>query len=239
MEESGMIEKLNMFGITRQESTIYLCLLKYGELTGYEVAKWTGISRSNVYSALAGLVEHGAAYLIEGSSNKYIPVPMVQFCENRIHYLKEITTFLVEHEPRRVSSQEGYVTIEGSRHVRDKVHHMLLEAKQRIYLSAQADVLQLWATELKKLVERRIKVVLITDKKPDNLPEEGIILFLSGERKDNQMRLIIDSSHVLTGEITGKDIDNCLYCAQHNFVNVFKEAMSNEIKLIQMKGTRE
>lgn len=45
MDESVIQEKFISFGLTRQEASIYLCLFKYGELTGYEVAKQTGISR--------------------------------------------------------------------------------------------------------------------------------------------------------------------------------------------------
>ena len=48
MEEALLIEKLLLFGLGRQEAAIYLCLLKNSELTGYEVAKLTGISRSIV-----------------------------------------------------------------------------------------------------------------------------------------------------------------------------------------------
>ena len=42
-------ESLMCFGLTRQESNIYLTLLSDGALTGYEAAKRTGISRSNAY----------------------------------------------------------------------------------------------------------------------------------------------------------------------------------------------
>ena len=47
MEENIVLEKLGAFGLTRQEANIYLCLYQQGELNGYEVAKLTGISRSN------------------------------------------------------------------------------------------------------------------------------------------------------------------------------------------------
>ena len=47
----------------------------------------------------------------------------------------------------------------------------------------------------------------------------------------NQLRLIIDSLYVLTGDPE----ETCLYSDRKNFVNVFKEAMRNEIKLIEMR----
>ena len=50
MEEAEFTEKLLLFGLGRQEALLYRCLLQSGELTGYEAAKLTGISRSNVYN---------------------------------------------------------------------------------------------------------------------------------------------------------------------------------------------
>ena len=57
----NLIEGLTNFNLTKQEATLYVLLLKSGQLTGYEAAKQTGISRSNTYTALAGLVEKSVA----------------------------------------------------------------------------------------------------------------------------------------------------------------------------------
>ncbi len=62
MDESKAIEYLMHFGMSRQEATVYLRLIEAGKQTGYEIARDTGISRSNVYASLAALVEKGAAY---------------------------------------------------------------------------------------------------------------------------------------------------------------------------------
>ena len=59
MRGMEIVERLMHFNLTRQEATLYLLLVKAGRLTGYEAAKQTGISRSNTYTALAGLVEKG------------------------------------------------------------------------------------------------------------------------------------------------------------------------------------
>ena len=55
MEQNQYVEYLLHFGLTRQEALIYVELLVKGKQTGYEIAKETGISRSNVYSVLAAL----------------------------------------------------------------------------------------------------------------------------------------------------------------------------------------
>ena len=145
--------------------------------------------------------------------------------------------YLAEHAPKpSTAGMEGYVTVEGYRHVMDKIYHMLSGATQRIYFSATKDFLEIWEQEIKQLLKRDIKVVLITDEAPEKLKQDGLIVYIAQECKANQVRLIVDSTHVLTGEAGPKESGNCLYCGQENFVNVFKEAMRNEILLIEMKG---
>lgn len=253
MEETALIERLVLFGISRQEATIYLCLLKNDELTGYEVAKLTGISRSNVYNSLASLVEHGAAYVLEGASTRYTAVSMNEFCENHLRYLNEVKDYLENNSPKRILTSEGYITIESYRHICDKIHHMLTDAKMRIYFSANHSFLEKWQEEIRKLVEKEIKVVLISDELPEGFSgneniQKGIIFYkayddLAGEstqeQRKRQVRLIIDSEYVLTGEVMETNGDTCLYSAQKNFVNVFKDAMRNEIELIKIKGNME
>lgn len=79
----NLIENLMSFNLTRQEVIIYIEFLTHGAMSGYEVSKETGISRSNVYSALQSLTEKGALYLVEGESTKYIPVPVKEFLTDR------------------------------------------------------------------------------------------------------------------------------------------------------------
>ncbi len=248
MDDTQCIEKLMLFGMSRQEAVIYLCLFRNGELTGYEAAKQTGISRSNVYSALAGLVEQGAAYVAGGSSSKYTAVPIEEFCDNCVRRLNQAKEVLLKNMPKPQLYGEGYITVAGPRHIQDKIFHMLRGADKRIYLSAPVQVLESLFNELSALIEKGIKVVLIADRLPEGLPEqkggqEGVI-FYQASREDmltrqDQIRLIIDSAHVLTGDIAGKSSDTCLYSDQKNFVNVFKEAMHNEIKLIEFAGQKQ
>lgn len=232
MEESALIEKLIQFGLTRQEATIYLCLVSNKELSGYEVSKITGISRSNVYSALARLVEEGAAYLLEGSTNKYISVEVDAFCSNKIRHLEEIKDKLVKDMPQLGNACEGYITISNYVHIMDRVHYMLAHAKYRIYLSMPVHFLEKCREDIQKLVEENKKVVLLIN---EPVTFDGCTVYLT-DRKDEQIRLIVDSEYVLTGDMTGNASDTCLYCGQVNFVNVFKESMKNEIKLIELTG---
>lgn len=135
MDEQLFAEYLLHFGLTRQEALIYQKLLLKGKQTGYEVAKEAGISRSNAYSSLAGLVEKGAAYLVEESAKRYIPVKLEEFCENCIRRMKAEEEWMVRNLPEGQVDEEGYITIEGGANIRDKVKNLITSAKERVYLS--------------------------------------------------------------------------------------------------------
>ncbi|MDY5870666.1 MAG: helix-turn-helix domain-containing protein [Lachnospiraceae bacterium] len=236
MEENRALNGLVLFGLTRQEANIYLCLYQNGELTGYEVAKQTGISRSNVYSALAGLTDKGAAYLAQGTSSKYVAVPIEEFCDNKIRGLNQEKEYLINNIPAMKEQEIGYITIEGYKNIWDKVVNMVRDADKRIYISACYHTIEQLKPELQNVVKRGIKLVILSDQRPQEAELIGEITYYQCENRGNNIRLIIDSAFALTGEITGSREDTCLYTGQKNFINVFKDTLRNEIRLTQLQG---
>lgn len=182
MDSVQIIEKLICFGLTRQEATLYLCLLQSGELTGYEAAKQTGISRSNAYNALAGLTEKGAAYIAEGTPAHYYALEPEEFCANKIRVLEEMKRQISENIPKNREESEGYLTISGDAHIKDKVKNMILASKKRVYLSMAADVLSIFEKEIDEALEKGRKVVILTDKKT----EKKTPFFMKQKKKENK-----------------------------------------------------
>jgi sugar-specific transcriptional regulator TrmB len=90
----ALLDNLIETGLTRHEAQLYLLLNAEGVMTGYEAAKQTGISRSNIYTALAGLVSKAGRVQIDGEVTRYSAIPASEFCANkRRHYemiLREI-----------------------------------------------------------------------------------------------------------------------------------------------------
>lgn len=225
-----IIEFLMKLQLTRQEATIYAILINEGQLTGYEVSKLSGISRSNTYSALAGLVDKGAAYITEGNATHYIPVDTGELCDNRIIEIKKIKSFLKKNLKPRIDDSEGYITIKGEKHILNKMRSILKNAKERAYISVSHEILHEINDELVNAVERKIKLVIITNP-PFTFP--GAIIYLT-DKQQEQIRLIADSTMVLTGDIEDSIHSTCLYSRKKNLVDLFKESLKNEIKLIEL-----
>ena len=154
MDEHQFIECLIHYGLTRQEAIVYHRLLTDRKQTGYEIAKATGISRSNAYSALAALTEKGAAYILEENAKKYIPVALEEFCENSIRRMQEEKAWMLENLPSSYVDEEGYITIEGESNISNKIHNLLDETEERVYLSCSYLYLSEFQEELMKLEQQ-------------------------------------------------------------------------------------
>lgn len=228
MEQQLLIEHFLRFGLTRQEAIIYQCLLAGGKITGYEVSKITGISRSNAYGALAALVEKGGAYVSEETAKKYIGVPVTEFCDNHIRNLEIDKKWMLDNLPKEKEEEEGYITVEGGGHIINKMKTLISNAEDRVYVSCSTKNLMELEEELIRIIKNSKKVVILTDNEY-KLHNAKIYI---GENKGSQIGIITDSTYVLTGEYGEGSMNTCLYSGQKNFVKLFKNALSNEIKLI-------
>ena len=231
MQNLQFTDDLTFFGLTRQEAVIYTNLLSHGEMTGYEVSKETGISRSNVYAALSNLADKGAAYLIQGDSTKYLPVDVQTFTSNVLKDLQQKADYIKEHAPQKQIETDGYITIIGSKNIQNKLLDMIKETRVRLYISASARIIDAYEEELTELVNAGKKVVIMTD---SNYDLDGAITYHT-DPEAGQLRVIIDSTYVMTGELTGSDDDSCLYSGQKNLVTVMKEALKNKIVLLSQE----
>lgn len=231
--DSRLIDSLLSFGLSRQEAQIYLELVKHGSLTGYEVSKETAISRSNCYASLSSLLDKGACFLSEEESSKYIPVNPDEFFKNRIHELESNALYIKKHLPSKIKNSEGYITIKGAVNIKNKIRTMLNKTEKRIYLLAPSSIVKMFENEIKELVLKKMKVVIITD----DFNLRGCLVYHT-KTDEGQIRFITDSSYVLTGVLTESEEDTCLYSGQENLVSVMKEALKNKIVLLEQESDK-
>lgn len=225
-----LVEELTLFGLTRQEATLYLALLEQGAMTGYEAAKLTGISRSNTYNALAGLVEKGAAYVMEEHVSKYCANDFSELSANRIRLLQTKQQAILAGLPAPKLETSGYITIRGDVQIMDKMINMITDAEHRLYIGVPYHILLQIESYLTLCLAEGKRVVILTEQ-PFSL--EGATIYQT-KKEDSQIRLIVDSHKVLTGRICTTETSTCLYSLNSNLVDIFKEMLQNEIKLIQL-----
>ena len=228
----NIIECLMQTGLTRHESTLYITLCKKGELNGYEAAKIANIPRANTYQALAGLVDKGAAFTIESTNGiRYTAVPVNDYCANILNRTTEILEKIKLECPTIKAKSEPYITIQGFEHIINKMKNIINNAAQRIYISISANDLNYLKDDLESAADRGLKVVAITY---GNFDLKNITVYTI-KSINRHIRLIADSSDVLTGNISGSQDDTCLFSKNMPLVELIKDSLKNEIKLAQLE----
>jgi sugar-specific transcriptional regulator TrmB len=108
-------------------------------------------------------------------------------------------------------------------------------AKLRVYISMNSEDIRLINDEVLSARDRGLKVVIISS---PGLNMEGVTLYYSNKSK-GQIRIIADSVEVLTGELNDSDTCTCLYSRNQNLVQLIKESLINELKLIDLTKNNE
>ncbi len=226
-----LIQALMETGLTRHEARLFALLSSEGAMSGYEAAKLTGMSRSNAYMALSGLADKGGALRIEGDVVLYEAVPAHEYAANKRRYLADVLRTIEQDMPHLRSSVQPYLTIRGRRHILDKIRNMVDQARERVYILLPIAELRQVLPELSSLKDRGGKVVILTAP-PFTMND---VTVHHRDARDAQVRLIVDSSEILSGEIGTSAESTCLYSRDDVLVGLFKEAMKNEINLIELK----
>ncbi|WP_105619538.1 TrmB family transcriptional regulator [Vallitalea okinawensis] len=224
-----LIHGLKNIGFTKQEAIIYITLCQNGELSGYEVAKVTGISRSNAYASLSTLVEKGGALIVEHSKTKYIATPKEELLSNIKRDFDKTINYLDEHLDFSPICHEPYITVLGKKNIHDKIINMINLAEMRIYISADHEELNLFADELMGAKERGLKVVIITN---EDFPYSSTTYMAKNMIQDN-FKMIVDTKEVISGKLISSF--EALYSKNSTLVNIIREAFINEIELITMQ----
>lgn len=221
-----LLSALKKIGFTQQEAIIYIYLCKNGDLTGYEAAKLSGISRSNAYAALSSLVDKGYAYIIEGSSSKYIAVPKEELIRNAEREFRDNMDAIHEHLEFNTAQQEPYITITGEGHILSKLKNIIEASQMRIYLSCSNEVIVLLKAELVVAMDKGLKVVLLA---PNDLIGTAEHIFYPTEERDS-FKLIADTTQVIAGTFK-----QCLYSKNLTLLALIKESFINEIAVIEAR----
>lgn len=225
-----VIEALMQAGFTKHESMLYVTLCREGELTGYEASKITGIPRSNAYLGLAGLADKGGAYRINGEAARYSAVASGELVENLKRKFSQVIKIIEEEIPQVNTSEDSFVTINGSVQILDKMKNLINQARHRVYISVSREQLEYVINELLAARDRGLKIVIITS---ECTGYEGIICY-KAKKQFGSVRLITDSANVLTGQLSEPN-PTSLFSKNANMVDLIKDSLTNEIRLINMQ----
>jgi HTH-type transcriptional regulator, sugar sensing transcriptional regulator len=162
--KKNTLETLKNLNFTEYEAKAYLTLLEDSPLTGYAVAKNSGVPRSKIYEVLESLVLRGDIFVSYGNTPQYIPVPAKELIRNR--RLKAEEAFeqaeksLAKFE-QSTNDRENIWNIAGRNEILDKVKSCILSAKKRVLLEIWEEEFKELELELKQAANKGVTITII------------------------------------------------------------------------------
>lgn len=131
--KENILETLKNLNFTEYEAKAYLTLLEESPLTGYAVAKNSGVPRSRIYEILDGLAIRGDILVSPGNTPQYTPVPAKELIKNRRMKAEEnfelAEKSLAEFESS-ANDRENIWNITGRNEILEKVKACILSAEK-------------------------------------------------------------------------------------------------------------
>ncbi len=131
-----MKEELQKLGMTKSEAIVFELLVKYGSISGSQLAKKSGIDRSTTYNLLSSLNAKGfISYVIKDSLKVYQisnPENLKKFAEEKVQIADSLISEI--NQIMKKEPQEEVIEIyEGKNAPRVMYSHYLSQKKQNFY----------------------------------------------------------------------------------------------------------
>ena len=238
---SDPIESLVKIGFSEYEAKVYVALLRESPVTGYQIAKLSGVPRSMVYEVLGKLTARGAAMTLhkEGST-RYAPVPAAEFLdqlqrehEDLIDSLKDDLTTI-----DTASDLEYVWNIEGHDNVMAKAKEMIAQANKQIYIALLPETYRALQPVLSEAIGRGVRVAVYTTADLD-LPGGQVIVSPVPEAAKQRLEglwliLVIDGEEALIGELLTENLARASWTGSPLFVFVAEHHLRTDLYLPQV-----
>ena len=211
--------ELIKFGLTQNQSKVYVYLGKYGSKTAPEVVKSLGMPRTETYFILNTLQNKGIVTAEFSSPTKYTALPIEQAISTLINtekenldilarqekevaeLWKEVPTFAVETTEIK---QDRLQTMEGTGQIHSKIKEMIRTAREQIIIyGSEKDISRFYHSEIVEMVFNSIidaRVIISPAlRMPDFLNEfdKKKIRVIPDEQNNNQCFVIKDSDEIM------------------------------------------
>jgi sugar-specific transcriptional regulator TrmB len=241
MVSEDPVDKLVRIGFSEYEAKAYVALLRENPITGYQLAKLSGVPRSMIYEVLGKLTARGAAMTLrkEGST-QYAPVPADEFLDQLQREHEELVDALRGGLANLdATSDLDYVwSIEGHENIMAKAEEMIDQTMQRIYLSLLPATFPTLRPALGRAIDRGVRVVVYSTEDL-NLPGGRVVANPVPEAAQERVEglwlvLVVDGAEVLIGELLTENQARASWTGSPLFVFVAEHHLRTDLYLPQV-----
>jgi len=229
-------------GFTGYEAKTYIALLQQSPLTGYAIARLSGVPRSKIYEVLGNMVARGDVLISYGEPIQYAPKPPKELIESRRRtYEKQLseaetglTVFLNQKTPTDLIWD-----IRGYDEIIFRLKEVIGRASQQILLKiSEEDVTQI-REELAQAALRGVTITVVAYGHPDLpfarvYPHEPGAEEITSEYGGRCIVLSIDAQEIVTGIVSLGKESRVAWSSHLGIVMTITEQIKHDVYIAEM-----
>jgi sugar-specific transcriptional regulator TrmB len=242
-----IIDLMQNLGFGQYEAQVYLALLQQAHVTGYELARLSGVPASKIYAILNRLITKEVVLAIDSEPRKYVPVPPQDVLSRMkgdylfaVHNLQDTLQQLYVQD----QADSNYIwNITGRSLIIRKINDFIAEAREKLYLSVWDEEIDEISDAIQDAGERGLKIVIVHfGQKLLGLGIEyrhGREHEIRVERGGRRIALIADDRQVVLGHLQEDGSSNAAWTNNKSLVLLAKDYIIHDIysiKIVQRFG---
>lgn len=236
-----MLEVLKNLGFTEYEAKTYLALLTHSPLTGYAVAKNSGVPRSKIYEVLDGLIARGDIIASPGNPPLYKALPAKDMIAARKAKIEENCSAaeqLLEQFENSSDDRDNIWNITGLNNILQKVNECILSAKKRILIEIWAEDFPAIASSLEKVTKNGVIVSIISYGEIcaefANIYPHDMSDKITAEYGGRWIVFSADDTQVVAGAISLGDESRVAWTKHQGLVMPITEVMIHDLYIVEI-----
>ncbi|MDY0091484.1 MAG: TrmB family transcriptional regulator [Candidatus Vecturithrix sp.] len=244
MQENAL-KHLKNLGFTEYEAKTYLALLQQSPLTGYAVARISGVPRSKIYEVLGNLVERGDVLVSYGEPVQYAPKPPKELFTSRRRTLEQqfaaaekgLEEFLGKNTPTDLIWD-----IRGREEILFRIREVIGRAKKQILLQIWKDDAPEIRESLSAASQRGVTITVVAYGEPD-FPFAQVYLHEPGAEEiahefgGRWLILSIDGQEIVAGIVSLGKESTAAWSSHVGLVMPITEEIKHDLYIIELLRT--
>ena len=238
----NLVDQLQNLNFTQYESRAYLSLLEQGNITGYELAKNSGIPASKIYAVLNKLMEKEVVLAHDAEPIRYTPIPP----KDVLSRLRGEYTDTLDHLDKQLSElyngqkeNDNYIwNISGREAIIRKVEELIRNAKRMIFLSIWDEEVEAVRKCLLAANERSVNISVVHFGESvlgvGNEYRHGREHKIREQRGARRISLEVDEEKVILGHFLKDGSSNAVWTTNKGLVLLAKDYIIHDIYTIRM-----
>lgn len=231
-----IMNDMKQLGFSEYECKAYIKLLETFPLTGYTLAKHSGIPRSRIYDVLESLTAKQMVFVQEEKKNKlYYPVePEIFVNKTKAHYeglFSNISKFSKKLYQGK-KQDDKLVVIRGRRGIINFLKVLINGARKRIAMSIWDEELFEITDELNQALEKGVALrgMYFGENNPYStlVPHRRLKRYIA-EKKERYMSVIIDGTHAISGVVSRGEDSKVTWTQEEGFIEVSEDYIAHDL----------